>query len=116
VTQTYLGEFSVDILTTPYAKHGPREWALTWIESYGQIEGSHHKAWVLDQVSRILHGTPVVLTQARWARTGEPSLSEYRHTLAEPSAEYLEWVNIIQGDWNDEECCFEYGYDEGLVP
>lgn len=23
---------------------------------YSQIEGSHHKAWVLDQIARIVHG------------------------------------------------------------
>ena len=28
--------------------------AISLIEQYGQIDGSHHKAWVLDQVVRIL--------------------------------------------------------------
>ncbi len=30
--------------------------ALGMILQYGQIDGSHHKAWVLDQVVRILTG------------------------------------------------------------
>jgi hypothetical protein len=28
--------------------------AMVLIECYGQIDGSHHKAWVLDQVARVL--------------------------------------------------------------
>ena len=28
--------------------------ALTLINNYGGIEGNHHKAWVIDQVVRIL--------------------------------------------------------------
>jgi hypothetical protein len=30
--------------------------ALTLIERYGQIDGAHHKTWVLDQVARALLG------------------------------------------------------------
>jgi hypothetical protein len=30
--------------------------ALNIIERYGQIDGSHHKTWVIDQVARILLG------------------------------------------------------------
>jgi len=30
--------------------------ALSLIFQYGQIDGAHHKAWVLDQVARVLAG------------------------------------------------------------
>lgn len=30
--------------------------AMDLIESYGQIDGAHHKDWVLDQVARVLMG------------------------------------------------------------
>ena len=30
--------------------------AMELIERYGQIDGDHHKAWVLDQVARVLKG------------------------------------------------------------
>lgn len=30
--------------------------AISIIAQYGQIDGSDHKAWVLDQVARILNG------------------------------------------------------------
>ncbi len=32
------------------------ESALDIIASYGQIDGAHHKAWVIDQVARVLTG------------------------------------------------------------
>lgn len=36
-------------------EHNVRE-VLDLIESYAQIDGSHHKDWVIDQVVRILTG------------------------------------------------------------
>lgn len=32
------------------------EKAMSFIEQYGQIDGDHHKTWVLDQVARALKG------------------------------------------------------------
>src|SRR6202012_2839880 len=93
----YLGEFPVDIANTDMAAFGPSDWALYCIERYGTIDGDHHKAWVLDQVARILHGTPVTVTEARW-ESGE---KEYRMKLAEPSAEYVAWVEQIEDECGD---------------
>lgn len=84
----YLGTTPVDVSTDPsYSAHGPKDWALLWIERYGGIDGDHHKAWVLDQIARILLGTPVIVTEARWAN----GTSEHRYQLAEPPAEYHRW-------------------------
>jgi len=77
----YLGEFPVVISESEFANYTPTDWAMCYIERYGQIDGDHHKAWVLDQVSRILKGTEVIVKEARWAN----GYTEYRVTLSEPS-------------------------------
>ena len=112
----YQGEFPVDISTSPFATWGPSEWAMYWIGSYGQIDGAHHKQWVLDQVARILKGTEVVVVQARWIDHEGTVTSEYRPTLAEPSAEYEAWVLEMQGEYDEEEEMYEYGYETGVAP
>jgi len=108
----YLGQFDVDIATTPYANYTASDWSLEWIGMYGQIDGDHHKAWVLDQVARILKGTPVIVKEARWDN-GE---SEYRLNLAEPSEKYTSWVKEMQGEYDEEYEEYEYGYNTGITP
>ena len=81
------------------------EWAKKWIEDYAQIDGAHHKMWLLDQVQRILLGTKVVVKEASW----ENGDSEYRFDLDEPSEEYLEWVDRYEDDG-------EYEWDMGIAP
>ena len=36
--------------------HSPTKQALDLIVRYGGIDGDHHKAWVLDQIARVLAG------------------------------------------------------------
>lgn len=102
-TNKYLGEFPVsrpgDLPTTP------AEWALEYIGRYGQIDGEHHKAWVLDQVARILHGTAVDVWEARW--TNHPPEVRYK-TDEPPSEAYLAWVALQRSGG--------YSYDEGIAP
>lgn len=101
----YLGEFDTELnkeLTR-------EEWALYFIGSYGQIDGGHHKTWVLDQVARILRGTPIIRKEARWLN----GHVEGRFNLGEPSQEYLDWVvEMCDGEDGPE----TYGYDEGIAP
>jgi hypothetical protein len=104
----YLGEFD----TTEGDDKTREAWALTYIMSYGGIDGSHHKDWVLDQVARILHGTPVVCKEARW----DNGHSEIRFTTGEPTQAYLDWVNECRGEYDPDEEEYEYGYDEGIAP
>lgn len=100
---TYLGEFPVsDPGSLPQTSEA---WALLYIDSYGQIDGAHHKAWVLDQVARILLGTPVVACEARWA--DHPP--EIRFVTGAPSVAYLAWVEAHRAGGT-------YGYDEGIAP
>ena len=108
----YLGETPVDVKTHPkFKNYTPADWAMYFIGRYGQIDGSHHKQWVLDQAARILKGTPVEVVLARWSN----GLEEYRvWTADEPSEEYKNWVEEMKGDIVDGE--YEYGYDEGIAP
>ncbi len=85
---------------------------MYFIERYGQIDGSHHKTWVLDQVARIFKGTEVIVKEARWANGN----TEYRVTLAEPSEAYKAWVIEMKGEWDAENEEYEYNYDEGIAP
>lgn len=105
----YLGEFPVDVSKHPkYSKYTQIDWALLFIAKYGQIDGSHHKTWVLDQAVRILKGTPVEVVEARW----DNGHCEYRFTVAEPpSEEYRKWVHMMTSGENE-----GYDYDEGIAP
>lgn len=108
--EEYLGEKVLDVKDTEFKDYTPSDWAICFIEKYGQIDGGHHKAWVLDQIVRILKGTKVIVKQASWSSGHK----EYRLMLDEPSANYEKWVEEMKGDIVDGE--YEYGYDEGIAP
>lgn len=107
--ENYLGEFDVDIKSTEFKDYTSSDWAMYFIERYGQIDGDHHKAWVLDRVSQILKGTKVIVKEAKWDN-GE---SEYRVTLDKPSKEYHQWVVYMK---YGEDGMDTYSYDEGIAP
>jgi len=107
IMEGYLGEFPVGVVDTT-DKDEAISWAMTYIGSYGQIDGGHHKQWVLDQVARILMGTPVTVTVAKWANGQE----EKRWITGEPSQQYKDWVQQMRFDEEGE----EYGYNEGIAP
>ena len=99
----YLGESEpVRIITGAEA-------AMVYIARYGGIDGGHHKQWVLDQVARILMGTPVIVTMARW----EGGHEEERYRTGEPSPAYKAWVTDMKAGEDGPET---YGYDEGIAP
>ena len=51
----YCGEIELDIAKHPiYSQYTAADWAMVYIERYGQTDGSHHKAWVLDQIARMM--------------------------------------------------------------
>lgn len=112
----YLGEFLVDIETSSFADWTPSDWAMYWIGSYGQIDGSHHKQWVLDQVARVLKGTPVILMEARWQNDDGSIETEFRPSVNEPSQDYLDWVEEMRGSYDPESEEYEYDYDNGIAP
>ncbi len=107
----YLVQEPVDIATHPvYSKYTPTDWAMYFLEHYGQIDGGHHKAWVLDQMARAIKGTPVIVECALWS----DGQAEDRVWLGDPSTEYIMWRDTILGGHNGDER--EYDYDEGIAP
>lgn len=62
------------------------ETALELAFMYSQIDGSHHKAWVIDQMVRALLGE-----------------------------DYDDWIKKYNGDV-DEDGEYEYEWDEGVAP
>lgn len=107
----YLGQFAPEP-GHEYENYTQADWALEFVGRYGQFDGGHHKAWVLDQVARILNGTKVIVEEARW----DNGQKELRFWTDEPSKEYLDWVAMMKGDWDEENEYFEYDYDEGIAP
>lgn len=98
----YLGEFNVELSDTPFGSFKPFDWAMYFIESYGQIDGTHHKDWVMDQVARIYCGTEVIVKLAKW----DNGTCEFRVSLGEPSVNYKQWLEP-QNEW---------GYSQGIAP
>lgn len=105
----YLGEVTVDVKETKYSTHTPQDWAMKWIELYGGIEGVHHKAWLVDQIVRILKGTQVIVKLAEW----ENGVKEERFELGKTPRDYDQWVeNMCYGD----EGPYTYDWDYGTPP
>lgn len=113
----YLGEEVVaDLKGTPFEKHGPKEWALEFIERWGGTDGDDHKQWVIDQVARILNGTPVVVKKASWDRGAGVKLVEWRLDTGDPSEAYKKWVRDMKRGDAEEGEEDEYDWEEGTPP
>lgn len=100
---TYLGEFDLPE-DNPYKDYTAADWALEYLIRYGGTDGSHHKDWVMDQVIRILKGTPVNLKLVKW----DDGEEEYRFSTGEPSNEYNKLVR--------ETIDAGYSWDVGCAP
>ena len=90
----YLGEFDVDIKETPFRIFDKAAWAMYYISLFGGIDGEHHKTWLLDQLARILLGTPVIVKEARWAN----GTKEYRFEIGRISIDYRLWKQAKESD------------------
>ncbi len=109
----YLGETIVDQSDVEEFKDFTKiDWMMYYIERYGQIDGEHHKTWVMDQVSRIAKGTELEIKIAKW----DDGTINYRVEIKEPSKEYLEWVEDMKGEYDEIEEEYEYSYDYGIAP
>jgi len=60
--------------------------ALDLIWQSGGTDGGHHKQWVIDQLVRIL------------------------------SDDYDQWVKDYQGEYDEEDECYEYEWETGIAP
>lgn len=108
----YLGETPVAIADSPFANYTTNDWILEYVGSYGQIDGAHHKQWVLDQVARLANGAPIInLRKAEW----DCGTVNWRFEIG-TSEEYEAWVDLMKGDWDPEFGDYEYEYDEGIAP
>ncbi len=105
----YLGETILKVEETQYENYTKEDWALLWIQMYGGADGHHHKDWVLDNVARILQGTPVIITLAEWVNGHR----EERLNLDEPPKEYWEWVEKSK---YGEDGPDTYSYEFGIAP
>ena len=104
----YLGEFPVDLKASPFATFTSADWALHYIESYGGIDGSHHKQWLIDQLARILNGASVRVVEARWGG----GHAEYRVSVS-TSDKYTTWVTEMKAGEDGPET---YTWEEGIAP
>ena len=106
----YIGSEDVDVSTTKYKDYTPSDWVLFFIWKYGQIDGGHHKQWVIDQTVRILLGNKINISLHKWD-DGNQSL---RVSLDEtPTKEYEDWVtNYKNGDDGPD----TYEYNQGIAP
>lgn len=100
----FLGETIIDWKThKDFCHYTPAGWALEYIEKYGGIDGEHHKAWVIDQVTRILKGGEIEVKVATF--TDYPP--EFRFEVI-ASQEYWKYRQEVKDDG--------YFYDEGIAP
>jgi hypothetical protein len=111
----YLGEFPLEDARNPYLEYTPADWALLFIQRYGGFVAAYHKAWVIDQVARILKGTPVEVVEARWGVSDNHPKGEtnIRFWTGEPTQQYHDWVAECR---NGDEGPESYDYDEGTAP
>lgn len=104
----FLGEVVIDQKDVPdFLEFTKVDWAMYFIEHYGQFEMPYHKAWVLDQVAHILNDSPIIIRKATWS----DGTVEYRPIVGEPSDKYIQWLHDMEG-----EIMGEYDYDKGLAP
>jgi hypothetical protein len=107
-----MNEKVIDISNHPiYKNYTKNDWVMWFIENRGQYDGGHHKQWCLDQIVRIIKGTPIVVKEY----TRYNGDIDFDITTGESSAKYLAWVEHMLGD-EDENGDYEYSYDEGIAP
>lgn len=84
--------------------------ALRFAHEYGQIDGGHHKLWVIDQMVRALHGSPMVTKSAI-----DYQRNQYTYEDQGESKEYTAWVQkYCEWDASTEE--YNYSWETGSPP
>lgn len=82
--------------------------ALDIICSYGSIDGDHHKAWVIDQVSRVLTGCQEVEKQGI-----DCNGNYYKYTVLGESEEYK---RLVSETCDGEDGPDSYDWPVGIAP
>lgn len=111
----YLGTTIIPQEVTEFKDYGRSDWAMYFLERYGGYDGAHHKDWTLDQIARVMKGTPVIIKVAEWSPNDKypEGLKEFRISTGEPSQEYLDWVVSMKAGEDGPET---YSYEEGIAP
>lgn len=88
--------------------------ALDYAGQYGQIDGAHHKAWVIDQVVRALTGCPMVRMVNHRASTPDgKGFMDYEY---EGQGESEEYRAFVRDHCAGEDGADTYAWDEGIAP
>lgn len=82
--------------------------ALEVIVNYGGIDGSHHKAWVLDQAVRYLTGCP-----EETITVVDPNGNSYQYQGLGESEEY---TSLVAEACDGEDGPDTYTWDVGIAP
>ena len=93
---------------TPYAGFTPTNWALTYVSTYGGIDGGHHKMWVIDQMVRALTGCPMVKKKAT-----DCNGKEYEY---ETQGESRAYKKLVKEACAGEDGPDTYEWDKGIAP
>ena len=86
----------------------PIEAALGYARKYGQIDGDHHKAWVIDQMVRALLGCEMQTFDAL-----DYQGKHYTFESQEESPAYLKWVAECKDGEDGPET---YSWSVGIAP
>ena len=105
----YLGEKIIPQENTKFKDYQPFDWAMYFLECYGQIDGEHHKLWVMDQIAQIYNGAEVIIALAQWSN----GCQEFRISLGKETEKYKKWKYNMQ--YGEEGSC-TYDYDAGSPP
>lgn len=103
----YKGSEVVPVEDSPlYPKDGvvdEKFWVQHFILTYGDIDGAHHKDWVLDQVMRIVMGTPVEVQKKTWDDGKGWTQTDYTVHTGNPSEKYLAFRKEMEaaGCWHE---------------
>jgi hypothetical protein len=82
--------------------------ALDLANSYGGIDGAHHKMWVIDQMVRALTGVPVEKLVGT-----DVHGHQYEYTAQTTNEEYAAWIrDHCAGDEGPD----TYSWDVGIPP
>jgi hypothetical protein len=76
------------------------------LDQASNIDGAHHKQWIIDQMVRALTGCPDVVRESRDG--------SYTYETQGESEEYLAWRREYEGDPDDE--ASYCSWDEGIAP
>ncbi len=111
----YLGTIIASQEETEFKDFDRSDWALYFLEKFGGYDGAHHKDWVLDQIARVIKGTPVVIKIAKWSPNDKhpEGHQEFRISTGEASEEYVKWVADMK---SGEDGPDSYDYEEGVAP